>query len=401
MPACCNPQRPLPAYRRTPPPASTRVPRRSPATRARAWASASPARIGAPARGRRGHLHRRHPRDRAARCTARWACRPRPTGASRRCRSTPSAPCRAWCRHATADDIPGTNDCGSIIHDDPILLSVKDGGEIRYLGQPVFAVIARHRDAAPPRRRADRTRADHRGAAAGAHAAGRACARPVRGAADAHRAQRRCRQRRRRGRGARRHRGSAAPPRGHARRRRAGAVLPRGPDQLRHSEGAAALHPLLDPASERDAASGRACDAPAVERGACRVPAHGRRLRRQGIAVGAVRLRGRGGREQAAPPGQAAAGPRRRLHGHGPAPLLLVRRTRWATTTRAACSAPRSHGLARRPLGRPVEPGDDARAVPLRQRLLAAQRQHARLLAARPTRRGQHGLPRLRRPAGR
>ena len=48
----------------------------------------------------------------------------------------------------TADDIPGTNDCGSIIHDDPILLSVKDGGEIRYLGQPVFAVIARTRDAA-------------------------------------------------------------------------------------------------------------------------------------------------------------------------------------------------------------------------------------------------------------
>ncbi|MES2248403.1 MAG: xanthine dehydrogenase molybdopterin binding subunit [Pseudomonadota bacterium] len=48
----------------------------------------------------------------------------------------------------TADDIPGTNDCGSIIHDDPILLPVNDGGEIRYLGQPVFAVIAETRDAA-------------------------------------------------------------------------------------------------------------------------------------------------------------------------------------------------------------------------------------------------------------
>ena len=48
----------------------------------------------------------------------------------------------------TADDIPGTNDCGSIIHDDPILLSVQDGGEIRYLGQPVFAVIAETRDQA-------------------------------------------------------------------------------------------------------------------------------------------------------------------------------------------------------------------------------------------------------------
>ncbi|WP_447773428.1 xanthine dehydrogenase molybdopterin binding subunit [Variovorax boronicumulans] len=48
----------------------------------------------------------------------------------------------------TANDIPGTNDCGSIVHDDPILLPVNDGGEIRYLGQPVFAVIAETRDAA-------------------------------------------------------------------------------------------------------------------------------------------------------------------------------------------------------------------------------------------------------------
>jgi len=44
----------------------------------------------------------------------------------------------------SAEDIPGSNDCGSIIHDDPILCD----GEIRYLGQPVFAVIAETRDAA-------------------------------------------------------------------------------------------------------------------------------------------------------------------------------------------------------------------------------------------------------------
>lgn len=44
----------------------------------------------------------------------------------------------------SASDIPGPNDCGSIFHDDPILCD----GEIRYLGQPVFAVIARTRDAA-------------------------------------------------------------------------------------------------------------------------------------------------------------------------------------------------------------------------------------------------------------
>ena len=44
----------------------------------------------------------------------------------------------------SADDIPGSNDCGSIVHDDPILCD----GEVRYLGQPVFAVIAETRDAA-------------------------------------------------------------------------------------------------------------------------------------------------------------------------------------------------------------------------------------------------------------
>jgi xanthine dehydrogenase large subunit len=54
----------------------------------------------------------------------------------------------------SAADIPGPNDCGSIVHDDPILCGIvehDDGsswGEIRYLGQPVFAVIAQTRDAA-------------------------------------------------------------------------------------------------------------------------------------------------------------------------------------------------------------------------------------------------------------
>jgi xanthine dehydrogenase large subunit len=54
----------------------------------------------------------------------------------------------------SAADIPGPNDCGSIIHDDPILAHVSrhaDGswtGEVRYVGQPVFAVIAETRDAA-------------------------------------------------------------------------------------------------------------------------------------------------------------------------------------------------------------------------------------------------------------
>ena len=40
-----------------------------------------------------------------------------------------------------AVDIPGHNDCGPILHDDPILAD----GTLRYLGQPVFAVVARTR----------------------------------------------------------------------------------------------------------------------------------------------------------------------------------------------------------------------------------------------------------------
>ncbi len=44
----------------------------------------------------------------------------------------------------SAGDIPGVNDCGSLVHDDPILAD----GELRYLGQPVFAVIATTRQAA-------------------------------------------------------------------------------------------------------------------------------------------------------------------------------------------------------------------------------------------------------------
>ncbi|MBV8503030.1 MAG: xanthine dehydrogenase molybdopterin binding subunit, partial [Paucibacter sp.] len=44
----------------------------------------------------------------------------------------------------TAADIPGENNCGPLLHDDPILAH----GELRYLGQPVFAVIATDRELA-------------------------------------------------------------------------------------------------------------------------------------------------------------------------------------------------------------------------------------------------------------
>jgi len=38
----------------------------------------------------------------------------------------------------TASDIPGHNDCGPIIHDDPILVD----DEVQYVGQPIFAAVA-------------------------------------------------------------------------------------------------------------------------------------------------------------------------------------------------------------------------------------------------------------------
>ncbi len=47
----------------------------------------------------------------------------------------------------SARDLPGVNDCGSLVHDDPILAG-EAGDMLRYVGQPVFAVIARSRDAA-------------------------------------------------------------------------------------------------------------------------------------------------------------------------------------------------------------------------------------------------------------
>jgi xanthine dehydrogenase large subunit len=47
-------------------------------------------------------------------------------------------------RVMTAKDIPGDNDCGPIIHDDPILADA----EVVYVGQPIFIVVARTREAA-------------------------------------------------------------------------------------------------------------------------------------------------------------------------------------------------------------------------------------------------------------
>ncbi|MBA4175030.1 MAG: xanthine dehydrogenase molybdopterin binding subunit [Leptothrix sp. (in: Bacteria)] len=47
----------------------------------------------------------------------------------------------------SARDLPGANDCGALLHDEPILAG-EPGDTLRYLGQPLFAVVARTRDAA-------------------------------------------------------------------------------------------------------------------------------------------------------------------------------------------------------------------------------------------------------------
>ncbi|MCA0243006.1 MAG: xanthine dehydrogenase molybdopterin binding subunit [Proteobacteria bacterium] len=47
----------------------------------------------------------------------------------------------------SAAAIPGRNDCGPLLHDDPILAG-EAGATLRYLGQPVFVVLAETRDAA-------------------------------------------------------------------------------------------------------------------------------------------------------------------------------------------------------------------------------------------------------------
>ena len=54
----------------------------------------------------------------------------------------------------TAKDIPGTNDCGPIIHDDPILSDAL----VQYVGQPIFVVVAdTHDNARRAARKADIT----------------------------------------------------------------------------------------------------------------------------------------------------------------------------------------------------------------------------------------------------
>ena len=102
------------------------------------------ARVRASARRRRGDLRRRHPGDRGhPPCGAgavREGARADPRRSTlRRCARAPGV-----VAVLTAADIPGANDCGPIVHDDPILAD----GLVQYVGQPMFVVVAESYDAA-------------------------------------------------------------------------------------------------------------------------------------------------------------------------------------------------------------------------------------------------------------
>ena len=162
------------------------------------------------------------------------------------------------------------------------------------------------------------------------------------------------------------------------------------------------VHPplLLDAASDGDAARRRARARARREPGDGRDAADGRRLRRQGIAVGALRVRRAPWRRNGCAAGQDPARPRRRLHGHRQAPLLPLRvrsrlRRRWPDPRREG-----RDGGARRLLGGPLGAGVHARGLSLRQHVLPARRGHPGA-----GRQDQHAVEyrvsRLRRTAGR
>ena len=200
----------------------------------------------------------------------------------------------------TAADIPGTNDCSPAFGDDPILAA----GEVRFHGQVVFAVAAETRDAARRAARRACVEVDARppvvtvdqGLAAGAEVLGAPLRVPARRAG--------ARDRRR-----------PAPARRPGADRRPGALLSRGTGRPRGARrGRRDAGPLLDPAPFGGAAPRRPDARGARRCGGVRVPADGRRVRRQGVAGGAVGVPRGARRARDRPPGEAAPRPRRR-HG--------------------------------------------------------------------------------------
>ena len=285
----------------------------------------------------------------------------------------------------TAADIPGVNDVGPIENDDPILAEET----VEFAGQPVFAVAADERERGAPRGAA---RATGRSTRCPPCWTSRPRARAdVDGAADRARASRRCECRARR---------RSAPAARHVPQRRPGPLLPRRPGGARDSRRAGRhARARLDPASGRGAADGRACARRVGARRGRRMPADGRRLRRQGNADVPVRVHRGDPRAAHRPCGEAAARPRHRHALDRQAPRVPPRLRR-GIRRRRPHRRPRAHaGLALRVLGRPVRPGQRPRGLPCRQRLLAAASRHS--LAALPHQhRVRHGVSRLRRSAG-
>ena len=278
----------------------------------------------------------------------------------------------------TAADIPGSNDWGSIVHDDPILWAATSATWASRCS-PWWPSRASRR----ARRRPGQKVLIQAEAAAGADAAGR----PRQGqyvVPPMHlvRSQQRLDE------AGIQARIQAAPqsPAGPTGRGRARAVLSGRPDRPRHPQRGRHACALLDPAPQRDAAPG------------------GARLARRRTTcwsnAGAWAAAFGGKESQSALFACVASVAAQQLQ--RPVKLRLDRDDDFLITGRRHCfwyeydvgyddagASWRGVTMVSRAghSGRPVGAGDDARDVPLRQCLLAARGRHARLLRARPTRR--------------
>ena len=284
----------------------------------------------------------------------------------------------------TAKDVPGKNDYGPVVADDPIFATTL----VQYVGQSIFAVAARTVDEARARRAARRRRI--RGPEADSDGRGRRARAVVRAAdrADAARQS------------GGRDRLVAASAVGSHPHRRPGAVLPRRDDRVRGTEGRRHDARLqLDAASRRDPASGRACARRRRQRRRRRLPAHGRRIRRQGEPAGTLRLHRRAVRAEASPPREAARRPRRRHADHRQAPRLRHRLRRRLRRRRPHPRRRVHAGRALRLFGRPVRIDQRPRDVPQRQLLLPGRCRHHEL-PLQDEHAVEHRVPRLRRAAG-
>jgi hypothetical protein len=154
------------------------------------------------------------------------------------------------------------------------------------------------------------------------------------------------------------------------------------------------------PASGRGPALGGPCAGRGQPPRARGMPAHGRRLRRQGNPVRPPGRVGRHCREQVQVPGQAAAGPRRRLHDHRQAPPVCLRLHRRLRRHRPDHRPAAHHAGQLRLQRRPLRPGGRPRGLPRRQRLFPQRRGH-HLLPLQDEHPEPHRVSRLWRAAGR